>query len=312
MIKAALLFTRIHIFRYLRILNQLGIFRVLFLLIIAFYFLKSSSKPGLYQWQSLVFLMVVIQAHLGRKDHVLLGNLGLNRPGYFIALYLLLLSPVIVFYIICSQYYAALILTGGSMMIAFVRSPVRFRWVIPTPSFRFLPAEAWEWRAGLKMYFPVFLIAYILPAVFYRQNFLFGACVLLLAITANSFQLHHEPMHMMEALAKSPVDYLRKKIVQQCLYFTLSVIPLILVSVLLYPEEFRPILLIFVNSLIVQIFSVSLKYAGYMPGQQSQYLLSITSLMNFAFIFPAILPLPVIMAVIFTRKAISRLKLVTI
>jgi len=116
---------------------------------------------------------------------------------------------------------------------------------------------------------------------------------------------------MIEALKTSPVSFFRRRIFLQCSLYSILALPLVVVSIILYPEGIRPVLLVYINSLIVQVFAVSLKYSGYTPGFHSSSHMALILLMNFTFIIPALLPIPVIMTLIFMRKAITQLKLVT-
>jgi len=241
----------------------------------------------------------------------MLSNLNLNKTGYFFLLYSLLLSPFIILFLARPDYIALAILPAGILLISFSLKPRRSLRKIILPSFRFIPADSWEWRVGLRRYFPVLLLIYALSAIFHRFDYIFAASVLFLAITTNSFQLHHEPLTMIEALKTSPVSFFRRRIFLQCSLYSILALPLVVVSIILYPEGIRPVLLVYINSLIVQVFAVSLKYSGYTPGFHSSSHMAIILLMNFTFIIPALLPIPVIMTLIFMRKAITQLKLVT-
>ncbi|MHC1774684.1 MAG: hypothetical protein AB9834_04645 [Lentimicrobium sp.] len=310
MLKAALLFSRIHLHRYMRVLNQLGIFRVAFLAVIVIYGIKATLRPGMLQWQALLIFSMLAQSHFNRKDFVLTNNLGINKPWFFMLLYLILSGPFIILYAIWPDYKALLILISGIILISFFLKPVRPLRKITLPSFRILPADAWEWRTGIRRVFPYLLIAYVLPAVFFRFDYIFPLSVLGIAILVSTFQQHHEPVVFIEALKTNPASFLRRKIYHQCMLFTFLVIPLILASVLLYPEETRPVILVFFNSLIVQAFAVSLKYAGYSPGSSNPYHSIILILLSFAFIIPAMLPIPLLLTGVFSRKALNQLKLV--
>lgn len=311
MVKPVLKIAQIHLHRTLRMLNQLGIFRVIFLAVLVFYTIKTALRPGMLQWLSLALVSFIAQVHFSRKDYVLLSNLNLNKTGYFSLLYPLLLSPFIILFLIWPDYIALAILLTGILLISFSLKPRRGRRKIILPSFRFIPADSWEWRVGLRRYFPILLLIYALSAIFYQLDYIFAAAVLFLAITTNSFQLHHEPLTMIETLKTNPVSFFRRRIYLQCSLFSLLALPLVAVSIILYPEGIRPVLLVYINSLIAQAFAVSLKYAGYTPGFHSSYHMAIILLMNFTFIIPAMLPIPVIMTLIFMRKAITQLKLVT-
>jgi hypothetical protein len=310
MLRETRLFARIHLNRYFRIISQLGIFRVIFLIVVIALIFKATLRPAMLQWQALAVIAVVAQAHFYRKDFVLLNNLGLNKPGFFMLLFTLFLSPFILLYLIWPDYPALMILLVGSGLISIFVRPMRRTWKFTLPAFRFLPADAWEWRVGLRRSLPVLILAYAIPAVFFRYDYLFAASIIVLSITANTFQQHHEPLTMFEALKTTPNSYFWRKIFLQCSLLAVLILPLMLASILLYPDGIRPVILIFFNSIVVQAFAVSLKYAGYLPGSSSPYHSSILVLLNFAFIIPAMLPIPFIMTLVFGRKALNQLNLV--
>lgn len=310
MLKATILFARIHLHRYFRILNQLGIFRVVFLAVIIAYIFKATLRPGMLHWQAIAVILFIAQSHFKRKDYILLNNLGLNKPGFFFMMYLILLSPFILLYAFWPDYSALVILMAGCGLISLFLKPVSPACKFTLPAFRFLPADSWEWRVGLRRTLPVIIIAYAIPAIFFRFDYLFAASMLVLSITANSFQQHHEPLAMFEALKTTPAAYLARKIFLQCFLFVILVAPLMLASLFLFPDGIRPVILIFFNGIVVQALAVSLKYAGFSPGDSSPYLMAIPVSMNFAFIIPALLPVPVVMTLVFGRRALSQLKIV--
>ena len=307
MIQAALTFSRIHILRYLRMINQLGLFRVIIVLIIIGYGLKATLKPGMLQLQALAVLSLITSSHFNRNDHVLLNNLGLNRPGYFVLLYSLITSPFLVLYLLWPDFIAALLLLSGIIAVSLITRPIHFQPKLSLPAFRFLPADAWEWRVGLRRKIWLVLIAYLLPVLFFRFDYIFPASILLIALITNSFQVNHEPMVMIEALKVSGKRFFLRKLILQCTLYLILSLPISVASIILFPESIRPLLLVLVNSLIVQVFAVSLKYAGYNPGHQNPFHMAIVAPMNFAFIIPILLPLPLLMSLVFGTKAIRQL-----
>lgn len=307
MLQAALTFSRIHIFRYLRMINQLGLFRVIIVLIIIGLGLKATLKSGMLQLQALAVFSLIISSHFNRKDHVLLNNLGLNRTGYFMLFYTLIVSPFLILYLLWPDFIAALILIAGIIAVSLITQPIHFKPQFSLTAFRFLPADAWEWRVGLRRNFWLILITYLLPVLFFRFDYIFPASILLIALITNSFLANHEPMIMIDAIMASGKSFFLRKMLLQCALFSIMSLPLAVGSIFLFPESIRPLLLVLVNSLIVQIFAVSLKYAGYNPAQQNPFHMAVVAPMNFAFIIPVLLPLPIIMAVVFGPKAINQL-----
>ena len=311
MIQAALLLSAIHLRRYLRMLNQLGIFRVIILGIILFFALKASLRPGMLLWQSMAIIAILAMAHLARKDFILLNNSGLNNPLFFILLYLFILSPFLCLYIWWPDYKAAGLLVAGIALVSLVRKPIRLTRRKIYPSFRFITADAWEWRAGLRKNYLLLAAVLLIVSLFHEYDYLFAAAVLVCSIVTASFLMVHEPRPMLVSLGKPAVSLLRRKILLQTGLFSLLVLPLLISSVLLFPDGYRPVMLVFFTSLIVQAFAVSVKYSGYLPGAQTPYHMILIVLLNFTFILPVLLPLPVIMLAVFSAKAIHQLKPVT-
>ena len=81
-------------------------------------------------------------------------------------------------------------------------------------------------------------------------------------------------------------------------------------SMIFHPEGNTAMLMVILNSLLVQAFAVSIKYAGYRQGQHTQYQMSVIFLLNIAFAIPVLLPLPLFMLAIYLRRADLQLKTV--
>jgi len=288
-------------------LGQLGIFRVLLLAGILLMGLKATLKTGMLQWQAIVLILILAQNHINRKDFILLNNPGLNRWGFFTLLYLLALSPFLLAYLIWPDFIAALIVIGGISIISLIKKPLVFRRKRNYLSFRFIPADSWEWRAGLRKNYLIILAFYISAVVLSDFDYVFAIVLLAFSLLAASFQMEHESQVFILSTSLSPQSFLLRKILLQIILFTIFSIPLLLGSIILYPDSFRPLLLVFTNSLLVQAFSITLKYAGYQPGAQTPYHMVIIVLLNFTFVLPVLLPLPLLMLAVYSKKAIVQL-----
>ncbi len=309
LLKASLLFFRVHLFRYGRIINQLGIFRVLILAGLLILALKATSVPDKLLWQAAIILLTILQLHLSRKDQILLSNLGLNSPLFFMLSYSLAVAPFALFYLVSGSYKTFFMLISGILLVSMLKLRSKEGFRLPVFSFPVIPADAWEWRAGLRRFAPGLFLTYLLVAVFHEQDFAVPAAVLILSLIAAYFQTYQEPRAMIEAMGLSPRAFLRRKWLLQLLLFMLIILPPVVFGLIAFPDTLRPVILVIINSLLVQIFSVSFKYAGFQPGNDISYAYALPFLLNFAFIIPVLLPLPLVMALIFSIRAHHQLKL---
>lgn len=309
LLKASLLFFRVHLFRYGRIINQLGIFRVLILTVLLIIALKATSVPDKRPWQAAIILLTILQIHFTRKDQVLLSNLNLNSPLFYMLSYSLAAAPFALFYLISGSYKSFVILISGILIIPMLKLRAKQSIRLPVFSFPVIPADAWEWRAGMRRFVPLLVVTYLLVAVFHQQSFVPTAAILILSLMAACFQTYQEPRSMIEALQLNHGAFLRRKWLLQLCLFLLIILPPVVFGLIVFPDTLRPMMLVILNSLLVQVFSVSFKYSGFQSGNDISYAYAIPFLLSFAFIVPVLLPLPLIMAFVFSIRARNQLKL---
>ncbi|HOP12983.1 hypothetical protein [Lentimicrobium sp.] len=310
MLRAASFIAIIHIRRTLRIVAALGLFRAIFLLMLIIFGFISTLRPGMLPLQAALILSLIAQAHLTRKDHNLLTSLSLNKPAFFIIIYSLITSPFLLLYLFLRDFNAFLILAGGLVLVALFNKPVNFRKRKLHISFPFIPADAWEWRAGLKNIWWVLILTWVVLVSFHRHYFLFAGSIIVFSLVAAGFQMYHESLSMIRALGLNSRQFLIRKIYLQLLLFLAIVAPAMISSMIIHPEGNTAMLMVILNSLLVQAFAVSIKYAGYRQGQHTQYQMSVIFLLNIAFAIPVLLPLPLFMLAIYLRRADLQLKTV--
>lgn len=310
MLQAAGFITVIHLRRTWRIVTALGLFRAVFLLVLIIFGFTSTLRPGMLPLQAALILSLIVQSHLTRKDHNFLMSLSLNKPVFFITIYSLMAGPFILLYLLLRDFNAFLILAAGLCLFSLFNKPVKFRKRKIHLSFPLIPADAWEWRAGLKNSWLILLLSWLMLLIFYRQDFIFPGCILLFSLLAAGFQMNHESVSMVRALGLNSRHFLIRKVNLQLLLFLAISAPAIISSMILHPEGNIALLMVTLNSLLVQAFAVAIKYSGYRQGQHTQYQMSIIVILNIAFAIPVLLPLPLIMLAIYLRRAGLQLKTV--
>ena len=311
MLQAAVFLSWVHLKRYWRILGELGIFRAAFVIAISIAGIIATSKPGFFSLQSVLLVFSLAGIHNQRNDRVMLNNLGLNKPLFFLSMYGLFLAPFAVFYIISAEFIPLLILLSGIFIPSFQNKQIRLK--VNRKSiigFSFLPSTAWEWKSGLRRTWWMISGIIILSLIFRNQMIVLIVSLVLISLIVAEFQMYHEQRLMIQALQRSAAAFLLRKIWLQFILYTLTCFPLILTALILFPDSYRVIVLVMISSLMVQICAVLFKYSAYVQGEKTPFFMSLLVLLNLSFIFPPISPLPLIIIAIFYNKAIIRLKTV--
>jgi len=308
MLKAALRFTGIHMFRYYRLISDLGIARIIILIVLLAVALKNATSILHPHIIAFFLVFTVVFTHARRNDRILLSNAGLDKRFFFATIYLLALIPAFVYFITGSHYVSATILASGATIAAFLPYNTFPVIKIKAVSFRFIPAIAWEWRAGIRRYYLLIASIYLLIFLFRSNDLIYPASLLLMSILVMSFQHHNEPLSFIASLQLSYKIFLLKKVKTQVTGFLLLTAPIAIWSLLTFPANYAPVLLIVINSLIIQILVVAFRYAAYAPAETAGYVSIIGSIMHIFFIMPALLPVPLVLLFVFAHRALKNLK----
>ena len=313
MFKTALLHNKIHLKRYWRILGQLGLFRSVFLISLLIAGIVYTSQPQLLTLQSLLVTFIVAGIHWRRNDKPMLHNLGMNHPLFFHAQYGMFMLPFALFYLFIFSLPALFILALGWLLISFVKKPSQ-NTILPTFKVRFslLPAQCWEWRAGLKLNWWIMAGILTISMIFYQQIIVLMVAMVLISLMAADFQSNHEQTLMIQALQLTKHKFLWMKILWQTLWFTLLVLPIIIVFLFQFTDSYMVLVLAFGSSLMVQICAVLFKYSAFEQGEKTGIFMGILALLNISFLFPPLAPLPLLLIPVLYKKATIRLTIMNL
>lgn len=301
--KKALLLDGIHLKRYWRILGQLGLFRSAFLILLFIAGFAYISQPHLLVIQSLVVIFALAGVHWKRNDKAMLINLGVNHPFFFLIQYGIFMLPFALFYLICFSLIPFLILLSGWLLISFLKRPSQS--IIFTSfkiRFTLLPAQCWEWRAGLKLNWWIMAGILSISVVFYNQIIVLMVAMVLLSLMAADFQSNHEQTLMIKALRLTVHKFLRLKMLWQTFLFTLIVSPILILFLIQFSDSYMLLIMAFSASLMVQICAILFKYSAFEQGEKTSLFVGILALLNISFLLPPLAPLPLILILVFYKK----------
>ena len=308
MFKTALFLNRVHLKRYWRILGQLGLFRSAFLLALLLGSVAYTSQPQYLTLQSLLVVFTLAGVHWRRNDRAMLLNIGVSHPLFFLAQYGLFILPFALFYLFSLSTTPLILLLLGWLFLAFLKKPsINILSPIFKIRFSFLPAQCWEWRAGLKQNWWIMAGLLTISMIFHNQIIVLMVAMVLISLMVADFQSYHEQTLMIQALQWKIHKFLRIKILWQAGLFTLAVLPIIILFLVQFPDSYMVLVMAYSSSLMVQMSAVLFKYSAYEQGEKTGLFVGILALLNISFLFPPIAPLPLLLLPVLYKKATNRL-----
>lgn len=196
---------------------------------------------------------------------------------------LILVTPFVCFLVYQQAYLESLILYFIGGMSAYFNQINRFRWVLPTPFYRF----PFEFTRGFRQSYWVFGLCYALATISVNiGNFYMGAFSLILTLsTCWSFYAKPEPNFYVWIHAETPSSFLWKKIKIALFYTALISLPLLLALSLVFPEK-AYVLLIFEAGGILYLIALLLGKYAYFPAEIN---ISASVLLTISLFFPPFL-----------------------
>ena len=152
----------------------------------------------------------------------------------------------------------------------------------------------------------------IISMIFHHQIIVLMVAMVLISLMAADFQSNHEQTLMIQALQLTKHKFLWMKILWQTLWFTLLVLPIIIVFLFQFTDSYMVLVLAFGSSLMVQICAVLFKYSAFEQGEKTGIFMGILALLNISFLFPPLAPLPLVLIPVLYKKAANRLTIMNL
>ncbi len=292
--------------QFIRGMIGIGLFRLLFLLVISgffivFVFLQTALLPNsLYVAGAAIVLVASIQQK--RNDKFFLkAHFSTYRLVYLIE-YLLLLLPVFVFMIFHFQWLAlgVLLMGVGITVHLDIRVGTRNR---NYKLLQLIPSESFEWKAGIRN-----TIWIVLPlwTIALGTSFFVGSvptALFFLGFIPLGFYETGEPHQMLMAYEKAPSPFLAHKIKLDLLLFSAIALPLVLAFMVFHPQLwYIPVAEYFIF-ISLHVFIILAKYAYYEPNHKSATAQVYVFVGILSTIIPVLLPVVWILSVSFYFKA---------
>jgi len=302
---------RIRSRQFMRILAEIGVILFLLLLLISFPLLMGvlaylSDIPPMLAVG--IMLALILSIHLNRQDKDFV-KLILQRPFLmFLMEYLVLVVPIGIWLLYLGNWLALLALIVGVCVLAYIPATVRFR-KRERPLLRFPKAftRHYEWVSGLRKSAVWMIPTYIVGAALSGFPAAIPVVLLLLGLMTLDFYMDCEPRIFLELYSRNAHSFLRKKVFTHLFIFWSACLPLVVLFLVFHAEYWYVLLVVMFVVSVFPVLSITLKYASYQPNIRLTQNAIIMGLLVGFLCFPFTQPVPLVMAVVYYRRALGNL-----
>ena len=293
-----------------RALNGVGLFRVVFLLI-----LLCAILYGVFmQLHDIVisnyifagFISLIVAIHLRRADKDFLKTYFEKYKLIYFVEYFILSLPLIVCLVYYQHWLQTVVLLIALAFAVNVEFEIKQR-SLNTKIQRLIPSNCFEWKSGVRKSLFVIIILWVIGIAF---SFFVGSIPIVifsLGLIPMGFYEIGEPIRMLFAKEIGTNKFLLHKIKMQLILFTVLILPLILIFLVFHYEYwYIPILEYFIL-IFVHIFTILTKYAFYEPDQKSSAAQVFSIIGMLSIIFFVMIPIVWILSIYLYFKSKEKL-----
>jgi len=290
--------------------DGLGLYLIIVIaiaLLFSYLAFKQYEKSEQAWWLVVLMSALCLAIHYSRKDKAFIYK-QLDKPYLQIfSEYALLTLPFSIPSIITKSWFCFPLLLLILFSISFLKFQFKRKAVLTKLS-SLIPASNFEWISGIRKQYISFISIYLVALGFSWVRIFPLLLLWFLTITAASFFLENEPIHILREGNKTARRFLLNKLKVNIGYILiLYSLPIIMNAI--FVQEFLLITLLFIPMQIALLcFAISLKYATYKPQTNqlgNNIAFSIVAILS---AMPYFLPIPVILSIVYFYKAEKNLK----
>lgn len=302
-------FLKIRWLQFGRILGEVGVVRVLVLLL--FCLPLAASVPRLFAaipWLgAMVWFAFVLSVHISRKDDTFL-RLYFDHfaKGILLVEYQLLGFPATILLIYKQNNWAAVVLLVALCILPYIKSGIKKGYFI-FRSIPFFPVKAFELRAGLRSNYISIVISVLIGTIFAKFIFVPLLSIFILTIILASFNLLCESALMVRTFNNTPNRFLLDKIRMQSAVIFLLLLPINTAFLLFHVSYWHLLLAVNTMAFTIYVLSICFKYAMYIPGEELKGNNLLIGLAIGCFFIVFLAPVPFVLLVLYYAKALKNL-----
>ena len=298
----------IQLFRELKTLGLLYSLLLILSSVAAFYFfykVQVSDKGILISGIVIAILLQII--HVSRSDHRFISLAVENPRRIYLMEYFVFTVPFIILSLISSGKPFMLLLLVVILVISSI--PVTTFKISAKSRTAFLINDRnFEWKAGMRKSGVVLVILWIAALALLVVPFASLVVLWFLLLAVSGYYEAGESREMIESYEMDARKFIHQKLKEQLMTFLIPIIPILVTSMLLYPERWWVFCLFAVFSLLnLAVFIVS-KYAVWRPGEINRASSIVNVICMFGLFLPFFLPLPIFVFIRNYRKSIVNLQ----
>lgn len=304
---------KIRALQILRLLKELGVFRLLFIIGIAILIFSLCVRIiSAYELSALIFSLVLpATIQFSRKDLLFIRTSFANANILLFLEYIFITLPILIISLLFARHFIVFALC---IVIIFLISNIFitrtkdkrqkqiFNWhkYLISPNF-------FEWISGLRKN-PIFFIIYLIGLLLSFFPFVSAITMIICAFILSSFFLEPEPLSYILSYEIGEKKFMHNKIFRNLYKYLIFVFPLFILGLLFNPDQYIMLSVILLSSVIGFVTIIVSKYATYIPNHTSVGFNLISTLILMSIIFPPLMIITIPLLLINYLGAIENLK----
>lgn len=284
----------------LGLLYNLLLLGVTAILIYGSFKLYQKEPHAYYLTGTLIFLCALIQ--VSRKDKQFLHlHIENERLEVFLE-YAVITFPFSITSIPTQNWYCYPIL----LIAIYITSRLKFNFIQRTYLKNIsviIPASMFEWISGFRRSLFPLIPLYLLALSFSWFRILPLFILWLITVTICSFYNECESLQILKEGDKRAMDFLLHKLKAHSSYLIALYLPVLIINTIFNTEDWDINLLFILIQVSLLSFAICLKYSNYKPNRVSFGNNLILSFVSIGSLIPYLLPIPLIMACEYFKKA---------
>jgi hypothetical protein len=317
-----LIILKIRLIQAFRVLKEIGLLRILFLIAFMAYIIKHARNSYVV---TIITGIILLLIHISRKDKRFL-KVNFNRSYLiFFVEYFTLVCPIIVvfcffkdweniiviclFCVLIPRIYLNLGLGNVSSLVKILLNPfssnLNFKLNIKIPINN---PKLFEWISGFRRYFIIIVSIYLLFLAFSFKEYVAPIGLVILSIIVSGFYYFGESREFVELFSRNYKTFLVQKIILSVRYLLVLLMPIVFISLIFQPGTWYYIIGAIIIATLIQIITIVFKYALFVENMDLGRNGIIVSINVICILMPFLWPLPIIMGIKYYFKAQNNLK----
>ncbi len=320
---------KIRLSQFYRILTELGLFRVIALLLVFgfvfFLVFHIVINPQNTITALIAIGLLLLSLHASRNDKHFIKTTIRSPYLFYLSEYLFLILPFIVIWIVHFNWMGTGLLILIVLLIPLISINLKLSYLdsiikmLINPfssslnskfnvSLPFVSARSFEWISGIRRNLLLLFPVYLLILAFSFKPYVAVAGVIFISILISGFYYHGEPREFVEFFARNPREFMLQKIFINLKQLIILFSPILIIALIFQTPTWYVLIGAVIISFLIQAIAIVFKY-GLFEENANLNRNSLIVFINILFVLlPIFWPVPIIMGIRYYAKAHENLK----